>query len=75
MDIFDDAVKRINVDMSNYIAREIEVRLSNQLLLWGTLDYAKEIAELKQKLNSQLEYIHSLESELEQMRSHSVNFT
>lgn len=70
-----EEIKRINRELSLVLAQEVETRLANQLHAWGTLDYAKEIVELKQKLNSQLEYIHSLESELEQIRSHGVNFT
>ena len=68
-------IEQTSKQVTEYIHKEVERLLANQLHAWGTLDYAKEIVELKQKLISQLEYIHSLESELEQMRSHSVNFT
>lgn len=59
-----EEIKRINRELSLVLAQELEIRLANQLHAWGTLDYAKEIVELKQKLNSQLEYIHSLEAQL-----------
>ncbi len=59
-----NTLNEISDSVLNFIAQEIERRLAVQLKAWGTLDYAKEIVELKQKLNSQLEYIHSLEAQL-----------
>lgn len=57
-------IEQTSKQVTEYIHKEVERLLANQLKAWGTLDYAKEIVALKQKLNSQLEYIHSLEAQL-----------
>lgn len=67
MDIFDNEIAKINIDVTHYIYKEVERHLAAQLKEWGTLDYAKELVELKQKLKSQLEYIHALEGQLAKM--------